>query len=969
MKFRQIRAAAALAWGAAFTGGAAEAQQRLNILFVFADDWGRYASAYAAVDGVPSPSDVIKTPHVDRIAREGVLFRHAFVSAPSCTPCRSSLFSGRHFFNTGQGAILVGAVWDTSIPTFPLLLRDAGYHIGKSYKVWSPGANPDAPFGGQRYAYEKSGRAPNNFSEETEKLMEKGLDAPAAHERILDQVRGNFDSFLADRKPGQPWLYYFGTTTTHREWVKGSGLKHWGIQPDALKGKLPGVLPDVPEVREDVADYLGECQGVDACIGALLQRVEAAGELERTVIVLSGDHGFPGVPSGKCNLYSHGTAVPLVVRWPGGKPGRVADDFVSLPDLCPTFLDIAGVPHPAGLDSRSILPLLTADAGGQIDPARTAVITGRERHVADAREGNLPYPMRALHTADFLYIRNFAPDRWPMGAPYAAEGPTASLDVQQLEHNTFYAFPDFDASPTKAWLALNRDAPEWRGYYDLAFAKRPAEELYDLRKDRDQRVNVAGEPAYAEAKTRLSEELSARLTAARDPRVGEAPVPFERPPFTDAPPPRPARRAAGAPAAATPAKPNLIFILSDDLAQGDLGCYGQKLIQTPHLDRLASEGTRYTQAYSGTTVCAPSRTSLMTGLHMGHSPIRANREIKPEGQLPLPAETLTVAQVLKTQGYATACVGKWGMGRFDSTGSPLKKGFDHFFGYNCQRHAHNYFPEYLYDDDRRIDLPKGTYAQNRIADDLLRWVREQRDRPFFLFFAATLPHGNFEIDDQGIYKDRPWSPQEKNYAAMVTRLDSDVGRLLALLKELGLDEKTLVLFAGDNGSSFGEDTPLGKRFDQSMGGALRGFKRSMYEGGLRQAALARWPGVVPAGRVSDEPWAFWDFLPTAAELAGAPLPEGFAPDGFSLVPFLKGGPAPKRDYFYWELHEGKPIQAIRFGDWKAVRNGPAAAVELYDLARDAGERNDLAEQQPEVVKRAVRLMRKARVDDPKWHIQ
>jgi arylsulfatase A-like enzyme len=424
--------------------------------------------------------------------------------------------------------------------------------------------------------------------------------------------------------------------------------------------------------------------------------------------------------------------------------------------------------------------------------------------------------------------------------------------------------------------------------------------------------------------------------------------------------------------AAVPDKPNIIFILSDDIAQGDLGCYGQKLIQTPNLDRMASEGTRYTQAYSGTTVCAPSRTSLMTGLHMGHSPVRANREIQPEGQMPLPAETVTVAQILKTAGYATACMGKWGMGMFDTTGSPLKKGFDHFYGYNCQRHAHSYFPEFLYNDDARFTLDgnanKGqkTYAQNLIADELLNWVRKQKDTPFFLFFAVTLPHGSYEIDDQGIYKEKPWTEQEKNYAAMVTRLDSDVGRLLALPKAMGVDDRTLVIFAGDNGSSFAPNTPIGKRFDQAMGGMLRGYKRSMYEGGLRQAALARWPGVVPAGRVSDEPWAFWDFLPTAAELAGAKLPDGLKVDGLSLVSYLKGASAPKRDYFYWELHEGKPIQALRFGDWKAVRNGPGDALELYDLAREPGEQTNLASQQPDLVSKAEELMRQARVDDPKW---
>jgi arylsulfatase A-like enzyme len=221
-------------------------------------------------------------------------------------------------------------------------------------------------------------------------------------------------------------------------------------------------------------------------------------------------------------------------------------------------------------------------------------------------------------------------------------------------------------------------------------------------------------------------------------------------------------------AAAEPRKPNIIFILSDDLAQGDIGCYGQKLIQTPHLDRMAKEGTRFTQGYCGTTVCAPSRTSLMVGQHSGHSPVRANREIKPEGQLPLPAGTITVAKILQDNGYATACMGKWGMGMFDTTGNPLKNGFDHFFGYNCQRHAHSYFPTYLYRDDQRFELPgntgKGvgkTYAQELIQQDVERWVRAQKDKPFFLYYAITLPHGTHEIDELGAYKDKPWTPTQK----------------------------------------------------------------------------------------------------------------------------------------------------------------------------------------------------------------
>lgn len=514
----------------------ASAAEKWNILFCFADDWGRYASCYAGVDGRPSLNQVVRTPHVDRVAREGVLFRNAFVNAPSCTPCRSSLLSGRYFFNCGRGAILTGAVWDPAIPSFPLLLRDGGYSIGKSYKVWSPGTPADAPFGGQQYAYEQAGRMPNNFSEEATKLIAGGATLEQAREQILNQVRGNFDAFLAKRETGKPWLYWFGPTTTHRVWIKGSGKKLWGIEPEALAGKMPKFLPDVPEIREDVADYLGECQAFDAEIGVLLKRLEEAGELDRTLIVVSGDHGMPGVPAGKCNLYSHGVAVTLAVRVPGGKGGRVVDDFVRLPDLAPTFMEVGGVTPPAGLYGKSILPLLKSDKSGQIDAERNWVVTGRERHVGHAREDNLPYPMRSLRTPEFVYIRNFAEDRWPMGSPKGAdEQPLPAAGA--WESQTYTGFADMDASPTKAWLVAHKNDPQWKWHYDFAFGKRPPEELYDLAKDPDQVHNLAGEPAYAATKKQLSERLQKLLVDANDPRVSGDGKTFDRPPFTDLPAP------------------------------------------------------------------------------------------------------------------------------------------------------------------------------------------------------------------------------------------------------------------------------------------------------------------------------------------------------------------------------------------------------------------------------------------------
>jgi arylsulfatase A-like enzyme len=521
--------------GLAANLAAAADEPRWNILFCFADDWGRYASCYKGLDGRPTINDVVQTPSVDRVAREGVLFRHAFVNSPSCTPCRSSLLSGRYFFNCGRGAILQGAIWDPSIPSFPLLLKDAGYHIGKSYKVWSPGTPADAPFGGQQFAYEQAGRLPNNFSEEATRLVAAGSSVAEAREKILDQVRGNFDAFLAARPPDQPWLYWFGATTTHRVWIKGSGKELWGIDPDSLAGKLPKFLPDVPEVRQDVADYLGECQAFDAYVGVLLKKLEETDQLDRTLIVLSGDHGMPGVPAGKCNLYDHGTAVTLAVRVPGGKGGRVVDDFVRLPDLAPTFMEVGGVTPPAGLYGRSLLAVLKSDKSGQVDPERTWVITGRERHVGRAREENLPYPMRALRTSRFVYVRNFAPDRWPMGSPGGSD--PADAAAGNVEGSTYATFADMDASPTKAWLVAHRDDPEWKWHYEFAFAKRPAEELYDLEKDPDQTNNVAADPAYAKQKAEHAERLLALLKEASDPRVTGDGQTFDRPPFTDVPPP------------------------------------------------------------------------------------------------------------------------------------------------------------------------------------------------------------------------------------------------------------------------------------------------------------------------------------------------------------------------------------------------------------------------------------------------
>ncbi|MCB1224770.1 MAG: sulfatase [Verrucomicrobiales bacterium] len=526
-----------------FLAAASHGEQRPNIVFAFADDWGRYASAYAATDGPATANSVIRTPHIDRVAARGVLFRNAHVTAPSCTPCRSSLLSGQYFFRTGRGAILSGAVWDASIPSYPLLLRDAGYHIGETYKVWSPGIPVDAPYGAGQYGYEKAGGEYNAFSQNATRLIAEGKTRDEAKAYLLNQVRGNFGAFLDDRKGDQPFCYWFGPTNVHRKWTRGSGKALWDLNPEDLKGKMPPFLPDVPEVREDFADYLGEAMAFDAGVGVLLEMLEQRGLMDNTVVVISGDHGAPGFPYGKCNLYDFGTNVSLIAAGPNIPGGRVVEDFVNLMDLAPTYLELGGLTPPAVMTGRSLVPVLHSDQQGQVDPERTWVVTGRERHVATARDGGLPYPQRSIRTPTHRLIINFKPDRYPMGNPYNLDGKVTPPTQEALTEDTYATYPDMDSSPTKAWLVGQRDNPAWKHHYELAFGLRPRLELYDLAKDPFQIHNVAGDPAYAAVEKELESRLLTVLTDARDPRVLGDGETFEHEPYAgpippDALPPR-----------------------------------------------------------------------------------------------------------------------------------------------------------------------------------------------------------------------------------------------------------------------------------------------------------------------------------------------------------------------------------------------------------------------------------------------
>jgi len=437
-------------------------------------------------------------------------------------------------------------------------------------------------------------------------------------------------------------------------------------------------------------------------------------------------------------------------------------------------------------------------------------------------------------------------------------------------------------------------------------------------------------------------------------------------------------------------KPNIIFILADDLGYGDLGCYGQQEIRTPNIDRLAAGGMRFTDHYAGSTVCAPSRCCLMTGLHSGHAYIRGNREVRPMGQLPIPESTITVAELLKQAGYTTGLVGKWGLGPPGSEGIPNRQGFDHFFGYLCQRHAHNYYPEFLFRNGERVPLTgnllpeprrgdgagesvaKSVYSHDRLTGEALWFLDQNRENPFFLYLAYTIPHANNEAGDHGMevpsdepYAQRDWPQQQKNHAAMITRMDRDIGILMSRLKELGIDENTLVIFSSDNGPH--REGGADPEFFHSSG-PLRGIKRDLYEGGIRVPMIARWPGKISAGSVSGHVSAFWDFLPTAAELAGAQAPPAI--DGISCLPTLLGKKQQaQHEFLYWEFHEGRASkQAVRMGDWKAVRLSPAEPLELYDLAADIGESNDVAGEHPGVVEKIEAILESARTESEHWQL-
>jgi arylsulfatase A len=437
-------------------------------------------------------------------------------------------------------------------------------------------------------------------------------------------------------------------------------------------------------------------------------------------------------------------------------------------------------------------------------------------------------------------------------------------------------------------------------------------------------------------------------------------------------------------------QPNIIFILADDLGYGDIGCYGQQKIETPNIDRLSKMGIHFTNFYSGSTVCAPARSSFMTGQHTGHTPIRGNKTLKPEGQVPLADSVITFPMLLQKAGYTTAAFGKWSLGFITTSGDPQKKGFDEFYGYNCQTLAHNYYPDHLWHNHTRIDLPgnltaDSVYSADLIHQQTMKFLNVKHDKPFFLYLPYTLPHADVIVPHDTVYdhyvrkfNEQPVAIKSTDnehhhfdshphaaFAAMVARLDKYVGEIMNVIREKGLEENTMIIFTSDNGPH--KENGGDPVFFNSSGG-LRGIKRDLYEGGIRVPFIVFQKGITKAGTINSRPFALWDLFPGFLQMAG--ISSSQRTDGISLVPAIQGKVQKEHTYLYWEFHEGGGKQAVRMGNWKAIKQdvtiNPHPVVELYNLKTDPQEKNNVAAKYPAIVKQAEKIMKEAHVSNKDW---
>jgi len=893
-----IRKAGAVSAGLALSSYAAlpsdavspadKAAERPNILFAIADDW---SWPHAGVYG----DKVVKTPVFDRVAAEGVLFSHAFCSAPTCTASRGAILTGQAIHRLEEGGNL-HSILREKFKVYPDLLEAAGYFVGCTGKGWGPGS------------LEGSGRTRN----------------PAG------PGFKSFKEFL-DRVPeDKPFCFWFGSTNPHRPYEQGSGLEA-GMNPD--DAVVPPFLPDTPEVRRDILDYYEEVQQFDRQVGELLELLEASGRADNTLVVVTSDNGMP-FPGAKANLYDAGTRMPLALRWPGKvKGGRRVDGFVGFTDFAPTFLEAAGLKPPPDMTGRSFLDLLTTGKSVR----RNKVFTERERH-ANARKGNLSYPCRAVRTDEFLYIRNPQPDRWPAGDPemHMAVGP----------------FGDIDGSPSKSLILDRRDEEGISRFFQLACAKRPEEELYDLSKDPWQLDNVADRPEYGGARRRMRAELDRWMKATADPRaLNPNDDRWDRYPYFGKA--GPMRVDAG--------KPNVVFVFSDQQRWDTVGCYGQEMNITPNLDRMASEGVRFEYAFTCQPVCGPARAALQTGKYPAEIGCFTNNRA-------LPTSEKTIAHHLSDAGYEVGYIGKWhlastgpkdGPDNYRDRGVPPERrgGYkDYWLASDVLEFTSHSYDGHMFNADmEKVEFPKDRYRVDCLTDYAVEYLRTRAmERPFFLFLSYIEPHHqndhnryegprgsqerfkDYKVPGDLVGTEGDWRENYPDYLGCINSLDSNLGRIREELQKLGLAENTLVFYASDHGSHFRTRNAE--------------YKRSCHDASIRIPMIACGPGF-RGGRVIHDLASLIDIPPTILSAAGVKAPAYMR--GRPLQGLVQGKADDWPEEVFVQISESHVGRAVRTKKWKysvsapdkrgSTDPGSDVYVEdyLYDLENDPHERKNL----------------------------
>ncbi|MFT7620355.1 MAG: arylsulfatase A [Planctomycetota bacterium] len=850
-----------------------------------------------------------KTPHIDALVTSGTVMKIAHLPMSRCRPTLASMLSGRYphqnhvYYNRGTRSL-------SPNDSLPILLRDSGYATFASGKFWEGDPKAMGFTHGKGNTHTRFVRVHQN-------------DAF----RFIDEVghKQPFFMWWAPKLPHEPHNapkefmdLYDPKEIPIPLWVRGTGTRY----------------------RRKEHRLLASTSWLDRGVGDLMEHLRKNNLIDNTIIVFLIDNGWcVGLPS-KGTAFEKGLRTPIIMSWPGKIPaGRSTDELVSTLDLFPTLLEYVGVKSPKGLPGKSLTPLIQGTSESGRETLSGAIFPGIST-IEDEQ------PERDAYA---IYSRD---KRWKY----------------------IHYLKDVSEGPNDDYIRLLSLMAEFPS------RKQHDEDLFDLQADPYEQRNLAEVPEHKAHLQRLRATAEKWWTESGG-------KPFRSKPVVNDTKSNEAKKLASEAnnrfaktkkklAARKP--PNIVYILADDLGYGDIGCFGQRKISTPNIDQLATEGMRLTQHYAGSSDGSASRCTLMTGLHTGHSFIRGNPKWPFDQQGALPQNTLTLGSLLQSTGYQTAAIGKWGLGRSNSSGVPTKQGFDMFYGFLDPRHAESHYPAFLWRNNKKEVLlgnakaKKEEYAPDLLADSAISFIDGADDtKPFFLYLALTAPHAPLQVPKDSLEQYRGRWQEERykgdryawqnapraTYAAMISRLDRDVGRVMAKLKEKGLDENTVVVFSSDNGPN--ADGGCDRDFFNSTGN-LKGMKGTLFEGGIRIPMIARWPGQIAAGSESDHISAFWDILPTLAQLAGLPEPDGL--DGKSLVPTLVGlkDEQEQHEYLYWELDGHR--QAMRFGDWKLIRNNPDPQVSLYHLSTDPKELNDLGNKRHEITRRMKSIMVNARND-------